>query len=147
MKVSVRKWDAVALWKWNLNAANEDREEKVVFATHNLSQTSTLPVAVRIALKDVHHPQPNISEGEALPFQTVDVGEHDDDEDVCGICRNLFDGCCPDCSAPGDGCPISFGKCSHIFHSHCIKKWLIKQEAAGGSGTCPMDRRVWEYTS
>lgn len=24
-----------------------------------------------------------------------------------GICRMLFDGCCPDCKFPGDNCPLS----------------------------------------
>ncbi|CAJ0921542.1 10771_t:CDS:1, partial [Entrophospora sp. SA101] len=28
-------------------------------------------------------------------------------EEVCGICRNLFDGCCPTCRIPGDDCPLS----------------------------------------
>ena len=26
-------------------------------------------------------------------------------EDVCGICRDSFDGCCPVCKYPGDDCP------------------------------------------
>lgn len=28
-------------------------------------------------------------------------------DDACGICRMAFDGCCPDCKNPGDGCPLS----------------------------------------
>lgn len=42
--------------------------------------------------------------------------EEDDDEDVCGICRVAYDGCCPDCKQPGDDCPLStFG----IFYVGC----------------------------
>lgn len=33
--------------------------------------------------------------------------EEDLDEEVCGICRVPFDGCCPDCKVPGDDCPLS----------------------------------------
>ena len=29
------------------------------------------------------------------------------DEDVCGICRNPFEACCPECKVPGDDCPLS----------------------------------------
>ena len=27
------------------------------------------------------------------------------DEDVCGICRNSFESCCPGVKYPGDDCP------------------------------------------
>ena len=63
-------------------------------------------------------------------------------DDTCGICRNMFDGCCPDCKVPGDECPIVWGKCKHVFHMHCILKWL----GAKDQQTCPMDRQPWEFT-
>lgn len=28
------------------------------------------------------------------------------DDDVCGICQVAFDGTCPTCKYPGDGCPL-----------------------------------------
>lgn len=31
----------------------------------------------------------------------------DEEEDVCGICRVAFEGCCPTCKTPGDDCPLS----------------------------------------
>ncbi len=31
----------------------------------------------------------------------------EEEEDVCGICRVPYDGCCPDCKLPGDDCPLS----------------------------------------
>ena len=64
----------------------------------------------------------------------------DNTEDVCGICRIPFDGCCPDCWQPGDACPIVWGKCSHVFHGHCILKWLRTEHSRG---QCPMDRQTW----
>ncbi|KAJ3297059.1 hypothetical protein BCR33DRAFT_718540 [Rhizoclosmatium globosum] len=48
----------------------------------------------------------------------------DDDDDVCGICRGPFDGCCPDCKTPGDDCSIVIGECKHVFHMHCLFKWI-----------------------
>ncbi|KAJ3390961.1 ubiquitin-protein ligase Anaphase Promoting Complex [Lobulomyces angularis] len=29
------------------------------------------------------------------------------DDEVCGICRNHFEACCPECKIPGDDCPLS----------------------------------------
>ena len=37
--------------------------------------------------------------------ETEDLDE--EDEELCGICRVAFDGCCPDCKTPGDECPLS----------------------------------------
>eukprot|EP00842_Homolaphlyctis_polyrhiza_P006250 jgi/Hompol1/6626/HPOL_002897-RA len=46
------------------------------------------------------------------------------ENDVCGICRNNFESCCGKrCKMPGDGCPLVFGECSHVFHLHCIEEW------------------------
>lgn len=28
-------------------------------------------------------------------------------DEVCGICRVQFEGTCPTCKFPGDGCPLS----------------------------------------
>ncbi|TFY59303.1 hypothetical protein EVG20_g7839 [Dentipellis fragilis] len=30
----------------------------------------------------------------------------DAEEDVCGICRVPYEGCCPSCKVPGDDCPL-----------------------------------------
>ncbi|EPS43978.1 hypothetical protein H072_2169 [Dactylellina haptotyla CBS 200.50] len=29
------------------------------------------------------------------------------EDEVCGICRVDFDGCCPNCKYPGDDCPLN----------------------------------------
>lgn len=61
-------------------------------------------------------------------------------DDLCGICRVLFDGTCPECRFPGDGCPMVAGGCTHHFHEHCIDKWLNQESA---KGVCPMCRQEW----
>lgn len=33
--------------------------------------------------------------------------DEEDEEDICGICRVPFEGCCPNCKVPGDDCPLS----------------------------------------
>lgn len=83
-----------------------------------------------------------------------------EEEDVCGICRVAYEGCCPSCKMPGDDCPLStsihifayamgsanraffavWGECSHVFHMHCLLKWI---GTAASKQQCPMDRRAW----
>ncbi|ORY76445.1 RING/U-box, partial [Neocallimastix californiae] len=65
-----------------------------------------------------------------------------DEDDVCGICRNQFDRCCPSCKIPGDDCPLVWGQCRHCFHLHCMIKWL---QTESSNQACPMDRRPWVY--
>ncbi|KAJ3993289.1 anaphase-promoting complex subunit 11 RING-H2 finger-domain-containing protein [Lentinula boryana] len=93
MKVEVKRWHAVAQWRWDTGVLSED------------------------------------------------PGKGDDDEgEVCGICRVPFEGCCPVCKVPGDDCPLIWGECSHVFHMHCLLKWIGTQAS---KQQCPMDRRPW----
>ncbi|KAH9601816.1 Anaphase-promoting complex subunit 11 [Trypanosoma melophagium] len=63
-------------------------------------------------------------------------------EDTCGICRQPFEACCPQCRVPGDECPILTGRCTHTFHIHCIERWAEREQ---GNAACPMCRRPWEF--
>lgn len=36
-------------------------------------------------------------------------------------------------------CKISWGKCGHAFHTHCIMEWLKSKSI------CPLDTKKWEY--
>ncbi|KAK2957123.1 putative Anaphase-promoting complex subunit 11 [Blattamonas nauphoetae] len=64
-----------------------------------------------------------------------DVG----DVDSCGICSGQFERACPQCTLPGTGCPITWGECGHLFHAHCIERWL-----SDGKTTCPFCRQDWK---
>ncbi|KIO32215.1 hypothetical protein M407DRAFT_111780 [Tulasnella calospora MUT 4182] len=121
MKVVVKDWHSVAHWRW---ATGKDKDKEVT--------------------------------------ATGGADDEEDEDDLCGICRVPFEGCCPNCKVPGDDCPLSrsmwcsgllacaerftfvppvHGKCTHIFHMHCLLKWI---ESAAAKGLCPMDRRPWE---
>ncbi|CED83582.1 anaphase-promoting complex subunit apc11 [Phaffia rhodozyma] len=69
-----------------------------------------------------------------------DEEEDEEEEDVCGICRLAFDSTCPECKIPGDDCPLMWGQCTHVFHMHCVLKWL---DTESSKNQCPMDRRPW----
>lgn len=50
---------------------------------------------------------PSDDEGRPDPLDLPPERREEEDEDVCGICRVAYDGCCPDCKLPGDDCPLS----------------------------------------
>lgn len=60
------------------------------------------------------------------------------DNEECTICGIYFDSPCPDCKLPGDDCPPLEGKCSHIFHLHCINRWIESNK-----NNCPLCRDEW----
>lgn len=76
-------------------------------------------------------------------WHAVGVWTWDAGDDVCGICRNPFDGCPPECKHPGDDSPVVWGTCGHAFHLQCITKWLGAQ--AQTEQRCPICRRAWEF--
>ncbi len=40
---------------------------------------------------------------------------------------------------------LVFGKCSHMFHSHCMISWIeLQKEKSSGLPLCPMCRQSWE---
>ncbi|KAH9821144.1 anaphase-promoting complex subunit 11 [Melampsora americana] len=105
---------------------------------------------MKIKIKKVNavaHWRWNLSNGKSNePNQVKGGGEEEEgeeeelEEELCGICRNAFEGCCPDCKIPGDDCPLIWGECSHIFHMHCLLKWISEESS---KQACPMDRRPW----
>lgn len=67
--------------------------------------------------------------------------------DNCAICRNHIMDKCIECQTVQEmtnneeNCSISWGKCSHVFHTHCISRWLNTRKV------CPLDNRNWELKS
>ncbi|KAG9508615.1 E3 ubiquitin-protein ligase RBX1, partial [Fragariocoptes setiger] len=65
--------------------------------------------------------------------------------DNCAICRNHIMDKCIECqsvmeqSNVDENCSIAWGKCSHVFHLHCISRWLNTRQV------CPLDNRHWEF--
>ena len=84
MKVTINKFDAVALWRWNLK-----------------------PPTSRPSPGSGAGAQPAGEDGQAEDEDDDEDDDDDEEDDVCGICRVGYDGCCPDCKTPGDGCPLS----------------------------------------
>jgi len=57
-------------------------------------------------------------------------------EDSCGICQMDFEYKCENCKHPLNCIPC-IGQCHHIFHEHCIDRWLKNENR------CPVCRKDW----
>lgn len=70
----------------------------------------------------------------------------DDNENECSLCKRNFLELPPsnqvyDNITCVDIIPsLSVGKCNHMFHTYCIKSYLM-----GGKVTCPIDRTIWNH--
>ena len=63
--------------------------------------------------------------------------------DNCAICRNDMMEKCNECQGRNDGgineeCPVAWGICNHLFHGHCITRWLNTRSV------CPLDNTEWQ---
>ncbi|OQV20167.1 putative RING-box protein 1 [Hypsibius exemplaris] len=63
--------------------------------------------------------------------------------DNCAICRNEMLEKCNECQGKPDGgihdeCAVAWGVCNHLFHSHCIARWLKTRSV------CPLDNTEWQ---
>eukprot|EP01091_Cochliopodium_minus_P016247 TRINITY_DN602_c1_g1_i1.p1 TRINITY_DN602_c1_g1~~TRINITY_DN602_c1_g1_i1.p1 ORF type:complete len:101 (-),score=18.67 TRINITY_DN602_c1_g1_i1:92-394(-) len=61
----------------------------------------------------------------------------------CAICRSLLADICVPCQTEDNvdpnECTIAWGGCGHVFHFHCISKWLQRQD------NCPICNQNWEF--
>lgn len=65
------------------------------------------------------------------------------EQDTCTICRSLFSSPCVNCEVSGitDACPFQEGTCGHMFHMHCIERWIAQDP------TCPLCHDHWSVKS
>jgi RING-box protein 1 len=72
-------------------------------------------------------------------FAPVYLATWQGEQDTCTICRSLFVSPCVNCEVNGatEACPYQEGQCGHMFHMHCIERWLVQDK------TCPLCHDQW----
>lgn len=83
---------------------------------------------------------------EVVRWQAVATWTWDGGGMSCAICRNNLLDQCIECAA-GDGdpeyaheeCHTAWGQCNHVFHRHCINRWLLSRSV------CPLDNTAWAW--
>ncbi|RVD92861.1 ring-box 1 protein [Tubulinosema ratisbonensis] len=77
-----------------------------------------------------------------IKWMPVAVWSLDRKVEVCAICRNHIMDTCVECQTnltlEKIDCPVTWGKCEHAFHAHCISQWLLTKNV------CPLDTKPWE---
>ena len=89
---------------------------------------------------DARHRRFRVRKWTAIALWAYDISV-----DNCAICRNHIMDKCIECQSTqearnvdGGECRIAWGRCSHVFHMHCILRWLNTRQV------CPLDNRNWE---
>jgi len=77
-----------------------------------------------------------------VEWAPVAIWNIDAPQSECGICKNKLTKKCTECLEDKidfkKRCKKTKGKCGHVFHFHCIKKWLNQ-----GITSCPFDKTPW----
>ena len=81
---------------------------------------------------------------EVMKWNAVALWAWDIAVDKCAICRNLIMSSCCECqynnkSGTSEDCTVARGVCNHVFHLHCISRWLNTRNV------CPLDNNEWGF--
>ncbi|KAH0794953.1 RING-box protein 2 isoform X1 [Histomonas meleagridis] len=73
-------------------------------------------------------------------FLPVYLVSWEGNQDTCSICHSNLIAPCYICEAESktEPCPLQEGQCSHVFHLHCISKWI-----QSNNSNCPVCNKEW----
>lgn len=111
----------------------------------NNDPTGTRQDGMDFCLTNQISPDTDLNRFQVRKWTAIALWAYDISVDNCAICRNHIMDKCIECQSKqedrnieSDDCVIAWGKCSHVFHMHCIHRWLNTRQV------CPLDNRNWE---
>lgn len=122
--------------------------DAIMLDTDDVSQTSSnesVTDAKAVSELVASKPKKGEKRFQVRKWSAIALWAYDITVDNCAICRNHIMEKCIECSATqemtniDENCSIAWGKCSHVFHMHCISRWLNTRQV------CPLDNRSWEF--
>lgn len=111
--ITAKQWTAVAAWSWSVQADSCAICKNALADVCVVCQTSAPLPSLESSPQDgasfaLRQPQQPHSSRAMYAFSSV------------------------------DRCTLSWGCCSHVFHSHCISRWLTERRV------CPLCAKGWE---
>lgn len=87
---------------------------------------------------------------EISKWHAIALWEYDVLNATCAICKENLHNLCVQCAAStvvgqsnDEQCSVSWGKCGHAYHYHCIKRWLEMKHQQHNK--CPHCAKDWEF--
>lgn len=138
MKMTILSYNAVAAWRWN---ASTEPHQLYVYATRGPNGALEEPdddddevCGICQAAFEATCPECKVP-GDDCPLSKSTPIELSHKWAPWGLAQLLV------CVGGRLADSLSvWGECSHIFHMHCLLKWL---ETESSKQQCPMDRRPW----
>lgn len=122
----------------------QEKKKKKKEREHRMKRKFGVDTAVRKEENTIECDAITDKDGEKQQQRKICLEIHEtlfDHKMVCPICKHLLKETCIYCKQTKDySCDISVGDCRHIYHKHCLDKYLLR-----GNTLCLICKEKWIF--